>query len=140
MHTRTSGFAIASLVFGILGLFTLGLGGVLGVILGIIAVVQIGGAPERLRGQGLAIAGICCSVVTLLLGVVMAAVAFPVFVKAYDKAHQTACLSNTREIALGFHCQQCAQIVIGMIRLVSCLRTKVQTIPIPEAIQPLCQA
>ena len=50
-HSRTSGFAIASLVFGIIG------GVLLGAVFGIVALVKIRGNPQ-LRGKGMAIAGL----------------------------------------------------------------------------------
>jgi len=79
---RTSGLAIASLVLGILGLFTAGLTGLIGVVLGIIALVQIGDQRGRLGGQGLAIAGVVTSGCMILLIPIMAAVLFPVFARA----------------------------------------------------------
>jgi hypothetical protein len=63
---RTSGFAIASLVFGIIG------GILLSVIFGIVALVKIRGNPQ-LRGKGMAIAGLVLSGVWLVI--VIAAVA-----------------------------------------------------------------
>ncbi len=59
---HTSGMAIASLVLGILGITAL-----LGLILGIVSLVQINRSRGRLRGQGLAIAGICVSAFALLV-------------------------------------------------------------------------
>ena len=52
--SRTSGFAIAALVFGIIG------GILLSVIFGIVALVKIRGNPQ-LRGKGMAIAGLILS-------------------------------------------------------------------------------
>ena len=66
---KTAGLAVASLVAGILGLCTAGLGGIAGVILGIVALKKIGRSGGALRGRGLAIAGLIVSVCTILLWV-----------------------------------------------------------------------
>jgi hypothetical protein len=65
---RTSPLALASLLVGIAGLFTCGLGGLVGLILGIVARVRIARSEGRLTGAGTALAGIIVSAVTLLLG------------------------------------------------------------------------
>ncbi|WP_131739411.1 DUF4190 domain-containing protein [Actinomadura roseirufa] len=61
---RTNGLAVASLVTGLLGCF-----GVLGAILGAIALVQIG--KRGGKGRGMAIAGIALSCVWIVGGVVI---------------------------------------------------------------------
>lgn len=57
----TNGFAVASLVLGILGLFTIS--AILGIIFGCIALVRIRRVPQK--GKGLAISGIALSCVWL---------------------------------------------------------------------------
>lgn len=96
---RTSGLAVASLILGILGAFVIT--GLLGLIFGIIALVQIGGSRGRLRGQGLAIAGTVISGLALLSIPLLAAMVFPVFMRARSTAHKAACLSNVKNISLG---------------------------------------
>ena len=54
--TGTSGLAVASLVVGLLGICTFGLGGIVGLILGIMATIN---AKRDGKGQGVAYAGIC---------------------------------------------------------------------------------
>jgi len=66
---RTSGLAVASLVFGILAFFSGGLTGIVAVILGHMALSQIKRRPQELTGSGLAVAGL----VTGYIGVVIAA-------------------------------------------------------------------
>ena len=64
------GFAIASLVLGILGLPTIGLlgvGAMVGIILGVVALVKARNAPAQYGGRGLAVAGIALSVISILL-------------------------------------------------------------------------
>jgi hypothetical protein len=62
---RTNGFAIASLVLSLV--WGLGLGSLLAVIFGVVALHQIEGSHGWQRGRGLAIAGLVIGVVSLLL-------------------------------------------------------------------------
>jgi len=62
---RTSGLAIASLVLGIAGLCMFGVPSLIGLILGIVAMVQINNDRQRLQGSGLAIGGIIASAVAI---------------------------------------------------------------------------
>ncbi|MCX5676554.1 MAG: type II secretion system protein GspG [Planctomycetota bacterium] len=71
---KTSGLAIASLVAGVLGFCTVGLGGIAGLILGISALKKIRRSGGALRGRALAIAGLIVSTCTLLLWVLAAGI------------------------------------------------------------------
>ena len=95
---RTSGMAIASLVLGILGLCTC-VTALPGLILGIIALVQTSRNRECLRGQGLALAGTILSGIAVLLTPMFAAILFPVFARARDKAQQTCCMDNAKQLS-----------------------------------------
>lgn len=95
-----SGMAVASLVLGILGFFSLGLAAIPGVILGIVALVKIQKDPARLKGAGLAIAGICVSGTMLLFVPVMAALLLPALGKAKQRAQTIQCMNNIRQIDL----------------------------------------
>ena len=95
---RTSGMAIASLVLGIFGF--LGVTALVAVVLGIVALVQISGSRGRLRGQGLAIAGICLSAF-MLVAILPAMLLFPVFSRARATARKTVCLTNVKQVSLG---------------------------------------
>ncbi|MDR2723576.1 MAG: DUF4190 domain-containing protein [Cellulomonadaceae bacterium] len=64
---KTDGFAIAALIFGLLGI----IGGLLGVIFGIIALVRIG--KTQAKGKGMAIWGIILSALGIILAIVGAA-------------------------------------------------------------------
>ena len=64
---KTSGLAIASLVCAIAGLCTCGLSAILGIVLGIIALVKIGGKKGVQKGRGVAIAGIVISAIMISL-------------------------------------------------------------------------
>ena len=73
---KTSGVAIASLILGILGFC--GITALVGLILGIVALVKINRSGGRLSGQGLAIAGISVSGFMLLFSIpIMAAMLLP---------------------------------------------------------------
>jgi len=86
-QARTSGLAIASLICGTLGFLCLP--GLAGVVLGIIALLKINKSQGRLRGQGLAIGGICLSAFMLLAAVpIGAAVMLPALAKAKGRAQQ----------------------------------------------------
>jgi len=99
------GFAVASLVLGILGLPTLGLvgvGGLLGIVFGIVAMVKASRSPREYGGKGMAVAGIALSVLSLvvmpfLLGIV-AAVAIPSLLRARISANEAAALSDIRAV------------------------------------------
>ncbi|RJL34221.1 DUF4190 domain-containing protein [Bailinhaonella thermotolerans] len=62
-QNKTNGMSIASLVLGIVGIFTCGLTSVVGVILGHVAMSQIKRSGEE--GRGMAIAGLVCSYVVI---------------------------------------------------------------------------
>ena len=99
---KTSGLAIASLVLGIIGipLAAFLLFGLVGLILGIVALVSIGKSGGRVGGQGLAIAGTCVSAGSLLLFVVVLGVLLPA---ARERARRTSCASNLKSIGYCLH-------------------------------------
>lgn len=97
---KTSGMAIASLVCGVLG--CLGITAIVGLILGIVAQVKISRSNGRLKGSGLAIAGICVSGVMLFLAIpVMAGLLLPALAKAKSRGTSINCVSNLKQLALG---------------------------------------
>src|SRR5262245_60359176 len=64
------GLAVASLVLGLIGLVTIGvagIGAVIGLILGIIAVVKANADEETYGGKGMATAGIMLNFVSVLI-------------------------------------------------------------------------
>jgi hypothetical protein len=97
----TSGLAIASLVLGLLGILTLGLTAILGLIFGIVSLVKIGKSRGRLGGQGLAIAGTCVSGVMMLLIFVQMGLLLPALAAARERARRTKCVSNVKQITYG---------------------------------------
>jgi len=97
---RTSGLAITSLVLGICGLLTCGLTSLIGLILGIVALVKINRSRGTLRGAGFAIAGIAVSAVFVLLLPLQAALLLPALSKARGKAQTIACVNNLKQLGL----------------------------------------
>lgn len=97
---KTSGLAIASLVLGILGLCTMGVTGLIGVILGIVALMKINKSAGALGGKGLAIAGICVSGCMMLLIPIQLAMLLPALAKAKAKAQTINCINNIKQLNL----------------------------------------
>ncbi|HTH45961.1 MAG TPA: DUF4190 domain-containing protein [Candidatus Limnocylindria bacterium] len=97
---KTSGLAIASLVCGIL-CFT-GIGPILGLVFGILAKSRISKSAGRLKGDGLALAGIIVSATTLVL--VLAGMLLPALdharPKAQAKAQPITSASNLKQLGL----------------------------------------
>lgn len=97
---KTSGLAIASLVCGILGIFTCGITALVGLILGIVALVKINNSQGRLSGRGFAIAGVVVSSVLFLLLPIFAAMLLPALAKARVRAQTVQCVNNARQLCL----------------------------------------
>jgi type II secretory pathway pseudopilin PulG len=97
--------AIASLILGILGLPTVGLvliGAMLGIVLGVVALVKARNAPAEYGGKGMAIAGIALSVISIVvmpfvLGII-AAIAIPSFLRARVSANESAAIGDMRSV------------------------------------------
>jgi hypothetical protein len=90
--SKMSGLAIASLIFGILGLCG-GFMAIFGLILGIIAIVKINNS----RGE---LAGTIVSVVFLLMIPIFAAMLLPALAAAKARAQTINCVNNERQLAL----------------------------------------
>ncbi len=103
---KRRGFAIASLVLGILSLPTfglVGLGAMLGIVFGVVGLVKANRAPEEYEGKGLAIAGMALCVLSVvvmpfLLGIV-AAIAIPSLLRARVAANESAAIADARTVA-----------------------------------------
>lgn len=90
---KTSGLAISSLVLGILGLFTCGATALIGLILGIIALVKVKNSRGALSGGGLALAGIIVSAIFVFMIPIFAAMLLPALAAAKQKAQTVNCMS-----------------------------------------------
>jgi hypothetical protein len=95
---KLSGLAVASLVVGICGVFTCGLGALAGLILGIIALTKINNSKGRLTGYGLALSGTIVSAVFLC--VIPVAMLLPALAAAKNKAQMILCVNNEKQLAL----------------------------------------
>ena len=96
---RTSGLAIASFVVALVGLVTCILAPLTflpALILGRVALVQIGKSEGRLGGQGLAIAGVCLAGVNVLVVPVVAAIAIPNLVASRAASNEAAAIASLR--------------------------------------------
>jgi len=89
---QNSGLAIA-------GFITSFLCGPIGFILSLIALIQISNSKGQLKGNGFAIAGMVLSF-TCFGTMVLGSILFPVFAKAREKARQTTCMSQQRQMAV----------------------------------------
>ena len=91
--------AIASLILGILGCTS-----IVGLILGIIALVKINDSRGGLAGRGLAIAGICVSGFMVFIGIpltaMMGGLLLPAFMKAKERAQSINCMTNLRQLGV----------------------------------------
>ncbi len=82
---KTSGLAITALILALLPIFCIN---VVGVVLGIVALVKIGDRPQELKGKGLAIAAIVVGILWFFVGI-LAAIAIPNFIKYQARAKQS---------------------------------------------------
>lgn len=99
------GMAITSLVLGILSIPTLGclgIGALLGVVLGILALVRANREPQVYGGKGFAIGGIAASALSLLVMIplagIVAAIAIPSFLRARVSANEAATIGDIRTL------------------------------------------
>jgi len=97
---KISGLAISSLILGILGFFTCGITAVVGLILGIVALVKISKSQGAIRGQGLALAGTIVSALFLMMLPLGAAMILPALAKAKQRAQTIQCVNNVKQLAL----------------------------------------
>lgn len=99
------GMAITSLVLGILSvpsLGCLGIGALLGVVLGIVALVRANREPEVYGGKGFAIGGIVASALSLVVMIplagIVAAIAIPSLLRARVSANEAATIGDIRTV------------------------------------------
>jgi hypothetical protein len=100
---RTSGMAIASLVLGILGLFTCGVSAVFGVVFGIVGLLQAKNSQGRLQGSGLAIAGLVISAFLIVVFALLGSFVVPAMMKSFGNSgefmHMATCTSHQQRIS-----------------------------------------
>jgi uncharacterized protein DUF4190 len=128
------GYAIASLVLGILSLPTIGLllvGAMASVILGVVALVKADRQPQEYGGKGMAITGIVLSGVSILvmpflLGIV-AAIAIPSFLRARVSANEAAAIGDVHVVITAEALYQKAN--AGYFDRLECLAAPEECIP-----------
>jgi len=96
---KTSGLAITSLVLTILVPFTFLLTTLPAIIFGIVALVKIEKSGGRLKGKGLAIAGIAAPAILLPVCLMLLAIMMPALGKARGVAQRIVCETNLKGIS-----------------------------------------
>ena len=91
---ETCGYAIAALVLGILSPFSCMLTALPAIIFGIVALVKISNASDRIKGNGMAIAGICLPVVALPVMALMMGILMPALARTRQLAFRMTCGTN----------------------------------------------
>jgi type II secretory pathway pseudopilin PulG len=97
---KTSGLAIASLLLGILGMFTCGISALIGLILGIIAMTKVKQSRGALGGGGIALAGIIVSAIFVFMIPIFAALLLPALAQAKQKAQAINCVNNVKQLSV----------------------------------------
>jgi hypothetical protein len=99
---KTSAMAVTSLVLGILGVFTCGITALVGLILGIVAIIKVNNSGGKLSGFGLALAGTIVSGIFLFMIplLVLPAMLLPALAAAKQKAQEINCVNNEKQLAL----------------------------------------
>ena len=98
------GLAIASLGLGIVSLPTLGclgIGAIVAIVLGIVAIVKARREPHTYGGAGIAIGGIVCAALSLVVGIVVAiisAIAIPSLLRARMAANESSAIGDLRTV------------------------------------------
>jgi type IV pilus assembly protein PilA len=99
---ETDGKALGSLILGILSIFPFGLlAGIPAIILGHISYSNISKSMGRLKGQGMAVAGLIMgylSIVLIPVVLIIAAIAIPSLLRARIMANQSAAASTVRTL------------------------------------------
>lgn len=103
---KRKGYAVASLVIGILGFFTFGIlfiGTVIGTSLGIAALTKHNKQPNVYGGKGLAITGIVLNLAALCMIVplgIISAIAIPNLLASRRAANEASAISTLRKIGM----------------------------------------
>lgn len=92
------GPAVNALVFGCIGMLGCFPVGVVGVVLGIVALVKIDRDPARYRGRGLAIAGICLGVLSFFSTALLVSILLPALSSAREQSKRLVCSAHLRGI------------------------------------------
>lgn len=102
-HSPTNGMAIAALVMGIISIFTFGLcgiGSIVTIILGHMALTRVRQSGGSLGGKGMAVAGLVMGYASIALAIVgiLASLALPTFTRIQERGNVTKSISNVRQL------------------------------------------
>ena len=92
--SKTSGLAVASLIFGLIGVFPIGL------ILSIKAIRQINASNGTIGGKGFAIAGLVTSILGVITALILASMLLPTLAKTARMVKRVKCSSNLRAVGV----------------------------------------
>ena len=97
---RTSGLAIASLVLGLLGLFSAGLAGIPAVICGHLSLGRIKRSAGSKVGRGMAVAGLITGYlgICVFLLAILAGIALPIFNAVQEKGLAAKSLAGAKQV------------------------------------------
>lgn len=99
------GLALSALIIGILDIFTLGflgVGAILGVVLGVVALSKIKRNPQEYGGKGMATAGLVMSILSVAIIVpigIIAAIAIPNLLASRIAANEGSAMASMRKIS-----------------------------------------
>jgi prepilin-type processing-associated H-X9-DG protein len=88
------GLAVAALICGIGGLVLCPLVGIVGLVMGIVALLRANRDPREYGGKGLAIGGICTGAISMLLFPLMIAILLPSLSRARELSKRLVCSAN----------------------------------------------
>jgi prepilin-type processing-associated H-X9-DG protein len=91
---ETSGYAITALVLGILSPFSCMLTALPAIIFGLIALVKIKQASERLKGNALAIVGLCLPVTLVPIIAILMGTLMPALARTKQLAYRMTCATH----------------------------------------------
>ncbi|WP_009959511.1 DUF4190 domain-containing protein [Verrucomicrobium spinosum] len=102
-HSPTNGLAIAALVMGIISIFTFGLcgiGSIITIVLGHMALTRVRQSGGSLGGKGMAVAGLVMGYASIALAIVgiLASLALPTFTRIQERGNITKSISNVRQL------------------------------------------
>lgn len=97
-----TGLAIGAMICGILGLCFAPLG-LIGLVLGIVAVVKANQRPAEYGGSSMAVVGICTGAFSIVVLPVLIAILLPSLARARELSRRNICAANLRGINTGFY-------------------------------------